>query len=82
MGMPVICNGDVGDLDKFMQDTPFGLITTKFNETSLNELVSQVDNLQNLDREYLRKISLDLFSLKIGAERYLKVYEGLKGEKA
>ncbi len=79
MGMPVICNGDVGDLDKFMQDTPFGLITTKFDDETLNGLVSQVDTLQNLDREYLRKISLDLFSLKIGAERYLKVYRGLEG---
>ena len=79
MGMPVICNGDVGDLDKFMHDTPFGLITTKFDKDSLKELISQIDSLQNLDREYLRKISLDLFSLKIGAERYLKVYEGLKG---
>ena len=80
MGMPVICNGDVGDLDKFMHDTPFGLITTKFDDDSLKALVSQIDTLQNLDREYLRKISLDLFSLKIGAERYLQVYEKLKGE--
>ncbi len=77
MGMPVVCNGNVGDLDKFMQDTPFGLITTEFDDRSLENLVSRIDSLQNLDKEYLRKISLDLFSLKIGAERYLKVYEGV-----
>lgn len=78
MGMPVICNGDVGDLDKFMHDTPFGMITTKFDDDSLKKLVSRIDTLRNLDRKYLRKISLDLFSLKIGAERYLKVYRGLE----
>lgn len=79
MGMPVICNGNVGDLDKFMSDTPFGLITTKFDDETLKGLVANIDELKSFEREYLRNISLNLFSLKIGAERYLKVYESLIG---
>ncbi len=77
MGMPVICNGNVGDLDKFMSETPFGLITTKFDDETLKNLVLQIDELQKYDKEYLRNISLSLFPLKKGAERYLNVYRKL-----
>ncbi|MCF0207669.1 MAG: hypothetical protein HUK15_09605, partial [Bacteroidales bacterium] len=66
-----------GDLDKFMEETPFGLITNDFDDKSMEKLVSGVDELQKYDKEYLRSISLNLFSLKIGAERYLGVYKKL-----
>lgn len=79
LGMPVICNGNVGDLDKFMQEKPFGLITSKFDRASLEAIIARIDELGRYDKAYLRSISLELFSLQIGADRYYKVYKELIG---
>lgn len=75
MGMPVICNSNVGDMDKFMHDTPFGFMLDSFTDEEMLQVIDKIDNLQSVDKAYLRKIATDLFSLEVGYKIYNSVYE-------
>jgi len=74
MGIPIICNEGVGDVDK---------IVIKFNSgviISTNEIANL--NIQDIlqksfEKEQIRKGGIEYFSLKKGVKMYLKIYDKL-----
>jgi hypothetical protein len=74
MGIPIICNEGVGDVDK---------IVIKFNSgviLSTNEIANL--NIQDIlqksfEKEQIRKGGIEYFSLKKGVKMYLKIYDKL-----
>lgn len=77
MGIPVVCNSDVGDIDKFVPENNLGIMISEMNEHGLSKAVDQIDTLDKIDKGHLRTVAENLFSLKIGTERYYSVYEKL-----
>lgn len=80
MGIPVICNAGVGDIDKFVPENKLGILISQMNEKGFAEAVEKVDELLKTDPEHLRNVSQKLFSLETGTERYFNIYKKLCGK--
>jgi glycosyltransferase involved in cell wall biosynthesis len=81
MGIPVICNTNVGDNEYLFKNYTCGWLLPDFSEESIKTAISQTDNLLKIDPETLRKTATTYFDLQKGIELYHEVYEGL-GKKA
>ena len=78
MGIPVICNGNVGDMSKIVPGSGTGLVVEEFNEAAYVEAIDQIDELLKTPPETCRKLANDFYSLKTGIERYRSVYDQLR----
>lgn len=77
MGIPLICNYGVGDLEEFFELTNAGKI---INITSDEELINVVEDLfllKTLGGKKLRDESRKWFSLEIANKKYRNVYENI-----
>lgn len=77
MGVPVVCNGNVGDIDRIVKKYKAGLVLHDFNLETYRDIIQQLPELLQTDSNYLRQVSSDLFSLHEGVARYKKVYQKL-----
>ena len=74
MGIPVICNKGVGDMDEIVIKYNSGVVVSTDDISSLNIQ----DILQkSFEKEEIRKGGIDYFSLKQGIELYLSIYKKL-----
>lgn len=74
MGIPVICNKGVGDMDEIVIKYNSGVVVSTDEIASLNIQ----DVLQkSFEKEEIRKGGIDYFSLKQGIELYLSIYKNL-----
>ena len=75
MGIPVVCNSNVGDSDKIVAETNSGWIVNTFSETSYSEIINQIiksplPNSQNIIRQGTLQ-----FNLIAGAQKFRNIYE-------
>jgi glycosyltransferase involved in cell wall biosynthesis len=77
MGIPVICNSNVGDIDKFVPENNLGIMIENLDEPGFENAVEQIEELQKISPEHLRNVAQNLFSLEIGAKRYYDIYKKL-----
>ncbi len=80
MGIPVVCNANVGDIDKFVPENKLGIMIDSFGTESLNNACKQIDNLIKISKEHLRSVAVELFSLDKGVKLYYGVYKKLMSE--
>ncbi len=77
MGIPIICNSNVGDIDKFVPKNNLGIMIDSFNTEAYQNACDKFDELMNIDKEHLRAVACKLFSLEVGVETYYNVYQKL-----
>lgn len=77
LGVPVIANGNVGDLDAIFSSHQCGILLNDFKEEEFKNVINQIDNLLVIPKDLLRNIAITEFSLIEGVNRYLKVYNDL-----
>jgi glycosyltransferase involved in cell wall biosynthesis len=77
MGIPLICNSDVGDTDRIVEDTGCGAIVRKFDHEGYAEVLSKLDEVLHIDREHIRAGAEKYYSLQNGVKKYLFVYQTL-----
>ncbi len=70
MGIPVICNSGVGDVDSIVEKYQSGIVVLNINQLNLDELLNK-----KFDKQTLRKGANDYFSLIKGVESYHMIYE-------
>ncbi len=75
MGIPVITNSGVGDVDAIINEHKCGIVLPKFTAKEFEIANSSIDDLLQKPSADIRKVAVDYFSLKIGAERYDSVYK-------
>lgn len=80
MGIPVICNANVGDIDKFVPENNLGIMINEMSENGYVKAIEEIDKLLKISPEHLRKVSQSLFSLETGTDRYFGIYQKLKGK--
>ena len=78
MGIPVICNGNVGDMSNIVPGSGTGIVVEEFTESAYEEAIVQIDELLKTPPETCRKLAEDFYSLKTGVERYREVYQELE----
>ncbi|HAP69803.1 MAG TPA: glycosyltransferase [Flavobacteriales bacterium] len=75
MGLPVIANSGVGDVDRIIEDTKSGILVREFTNEAYEKAVSQIDELLNIPVSTLQNAAHKYYSLEEGVKRYSSVYE-------
>lgn len=76
MGIPYICNGNVGDVAEIVKDTQSGYVVNEFLENIYCSAVEYLINA-NANSDEIRKGAFKYYSLEDGVGRYKEVYEKL-----
>lgn len=77
MGIPLICNSNVGDTDEIVAKESVGLVVKDFSDDEYNIIVEKFDTLINTDKTHLRNVAKEYFSLEQGVKNYSSIYESL-----
>ena len=76
MGIPVICNSNIGDTNKIV-NSDTGIIVNEFTNTAYLNTISNFDSIINLSSKDIRKNCMTMFSIESGVEKYHEVYQHL-----
>lgn len=77
MGIPLICNSNVGDTDEIIAKEKAGMVLKKVDLVNFKNAIQDIDKILSIDKSYLRNIAIKHFSLQSGFEKYKKVYDEL-----
>tara|TARA_Y100000589_G_scaffold332310_1_gene391599 strand:- start:7385 stop:8611 length:1227 start_codon:yes stop_codon:yes gene_type:complete len=77
MGIPLICNTNVGDTDQIVRKEKVGLVLNAFKESEYQKIISQFEDLLTIPKSQLRSTAEKYFSLEEGVRKYAKVYSNL-----
>lgn len=77
LGIPVLCNDNVGDTGPIVRENNAGMVIDQFNESTYLNAINSIDSLNNISTQHLRQVANSYASLKIGVERYEKVYRDI-----
>jgi glycosyltransferase involved in cell wall biosynthesis len=74
MGIPLICNDKIGDMEKIIKETHAGTLVSKFTEEEFHEIIKNLDLKPDAN---VRISAQKFFSLDSGVEKYYDVYKKL-----
>ncbi len=74
MGVPVICNGNVGDIDNIIEKYQTGLVIREFDTETYQKVVDKLPEILQIDSQHLRSVADEYFSLTVGTKSYQKAY--------
>jgi glycosyltransferase involved in cell wall biosynthesis len=78
MGIPVICNSGIGDVDEIIHTTGGGMMMPDLSVSSYVEAVSRLNEfLERTDPLMIRERSKKYYDLTVGVDKYKKIYEQL-----
>lgn len=77
LGIPIIANTGVGDVEHVLNDDSFAATTSTFQQEDYVRLAEQIPQLLQADRSHIRNTSLAHFDLNTGVDRYWSVYQSL-----
>ena len=75
MGIPIICNTGIGDVDKIIDETHSGILLKELNEEQYKTGSKKLLEIP-FSAEELRKSAENFFSLQKGIQEYQKIYSG------
>lgn len=75
MGIPIICNDNVGDSNYFLNKENCGILLNELTDSNFQNGVDKVDEILRIPKNELLDFSKENFSLKMGANNYLKAYK-------
>jgi glycosyltransferase involved in cell wall biosynthesis len=78
LGIPIITNKGVGDVNAIVKNGTFGLLIEDFSTKSYQQAISQLDNLLKTTSSLCSDTAKSYFSLEKGANEYARIYEQLK----
>lgn len=74
MGIPVVTNTGVGDVDSIIQNTQCGVLLSEFNEIGYQKAISDLLENNSLYKNNAISAAQNYFSLRNGIEKYSNVY--------
>jgi glycosyltransferase involved in cell wall biosynthesis len=74
MGLPVIANAGVGDVDSIISSTGTGALVDDFTQASYQRAIDKIEALLDLPRQKMVNAAHQFYSLQIGVSRYDAVY--------
>lgn len=80
MGIPVICNDRVGDVEDIVNSTGSGYVVHGFRSSDFEKAVEQIPFLLKSDRNAIRSKAKELYSLDVNIPKYVKCYKELLPE--
>ena len=80
VGIPLVCNAGVGDVDTIMKDCPQGFVVTDYTQAEYESVAEQMLATTNVDSTALHAVAEKYYSLEKGVEAYHSVYETILGK--
>lgn len=77
MGIPSICNADVGDVELIMNKTNGGYCLKTLNSDSFKKTIDQLNEWDENASKNIRESSKQFYDLKKGLNSYLSIYQQL-----
>ncbi|HEX2535092.1 MAG TPA: glycosyltransferase [Chitinophagaceae bacterium] len=77
MGIPVICNRGVGDVEAIVQQAGAGFVVGAFTEADFREAIRAIPGLLQKDPATIRRNAEAVYSLTKGIELYLRSYRSV-----
>lgn len=77
LGIPVITNSGVGDMNEFMTKHKFGVILNDFSPEEMKRGVESVTSLLTWDSKAMRESARPYFDMTYAVDRYFDVYQSL-----
>jgi glycosyltransferase involved in cell wall biosynthesis len=74
MGIPVISNSGVGDVEQIIKNADAGYVLDNFSEADLEKAVAAIPSLLKKSPEAIRSAVKDVYSLENGIQLYLSSY--------
>lgn len=80
MGVPVISNSGVGDVEEIMKKTGGGIAIRDFSNASLQTAADSIPALLQLSPAAIREAAIGIYDLGRGVEKYHRAYLKVLGE--
>ena len=77
MGIPVICNAGVGDVENIITTADVGYVIQDFREEDFRKCIEAIPALLKKDPQQIRNSIENLYSLNKGIEKYLESYNAV-----
>lgn len=77
MGIPVICNTNIGDTDRIILDAGAGAIVRSFTTEDYDFIINDLDRIINLPKGPIRAAAERIYSLDKGVAAYHEIYQKL-----
>ena len=74
MGIPLITNSGVGDVEEIVVKYDSGIVLHQFNEASMEKAAAAIVSGYNYDAAAIRQGAKDFYSLDAAVEKYNKIY--------
>ncbi len=74
LGIPMVTNSGVGDVEQIINETKTGIIINSFNNTEYESAVSKMDSFRGLDKAFYRSAARKYYALEGGIEKYNTIY--------
>jgi glycosyltransferase involved in cell wall biosynthesis len=76
LGIPVICNANVGDTEEIVEKSSAGIVVKSFTENDY-ALAAEKCILSTADQKQIRDLGISYYGLTDGINRYNKIYTSL-----
>jgi len=74
MGIPVITNKGVGDVDEFIESTNAGVLVNNFSSDELVKSVSKINNYNKQNKEFYYNLAFKYFNKDDAINKYADIY--------
>lgn len=75
LGIPIICNSGVGDVDTIVNDSKSGFIIHHFTENEYQQVIDKIMINQTFNETDIINGAYKYYSLENGIERYFEIYK-------
>ena len=76
IGIPLICNSGVGDVDAIVADTNSGYVLKDFSQQTYNTAIEKMLN-EKFSSDKIREGAFKYYALENGVEKYSEVYRAV-----
>jgi len=76
LGIPIVCNPDVGDTERVINQYEAGVVIQAFDEASYDDGINSLMT-STFDKKKIRTGALEFYELGQGTQRYLQVYKDI-----
>ena len=80
LGIPIICNSGVGDVDEIMEKSMPELLVKEFSNKEYERVIDLITNNYKPNQKTIIETSHSYYSLEKGVEKYKEVYQEILGE--
>ena len=74
LGVPVICNSNIGDMDLYFKNNGIGKCIDIKNNKNIDKIIDDIKNIENLPKNYIKNYANKKFSINLASTLYKKLY--------